>query len=92
MSTSEEIKIPVKLFVSKFPVTMTEDELREVFVPFGEIESLVILKSKDPSRNQGCGFIRFTSISDAARAIRELNGKHIIDSVCTLIAHHLYVL
>ena len=30
----------------------------------------------------GCGFVRFTSVSDAARAIHELNGKYIVDSVC----------
>ena len=28
--SSDDIKIPVKLFVSKFPATMSEDELREV--------------------------------------------------------------
>jgi RNA recognition motif-containing protein len=28
----------------------------------------------------GCGFVRFASISDAARAIHELNGKHTVDS------------
>lgn len=32
----------------------------------------------------GCGFVRFTSVSDAARAIHELNGKYIVDSVCSL--------
>jgi len=91
---SNEIKIPVKLFVSKFPQTLSEESLREVclydftlshclkiFAVFGEIESLVILKSKDPTRTQGCGFVRFASVSDAARAIHELNGKHVIDSV-----------
>lgn len=77
-----ELKIPVKLFVSKFPSTCTEEQLRDTFEPFGEIESAVVLKSKDNSRFQGCGFVRFTSVTDAARAIHELNGKHVIDSVC----------
>ena len=31
--TTEEIRIPVKLFVSKFPTSLTEDQLREVCVP-----------------------------------------------------------
>jgi RNA recognition motif-containing protein len=97
--SGEEVKIPVKLFVSKFPASFSEDELRQVcsshyfifivlskvFTPFGELESLVILKQKDPSRPQSCGFVRFASISDAIRAIRELNGKHMIDPVCNLI-------
>ena len=70
----------------------------KIFEHFGEIESLVILKSKDSTRHQGlfaiplslryiplrvgCGFVRFASISDAARSIHELNGKHVVDSVC----------
>ena len=29
-TTADEIKIPVKLFVSKFPASFTEDQLREV--------------------------------------------------------------
>jgi hypothetical protein len=50
------------------------------------------LKSKDPSRTQGCGFIRFASVSDAARAIHELNGKHVIDSVRNFIHTHAHVI
>ena len=71
--------------------------LVKIFEQYGEIESLVILKSKDSTRHQGlfvhtlacsfyftgCGFVRFASITDAARAIHELNGKHVIDSVCS---------
>ncbi len=56
----------------------------KVFTEFGEIESLVILKSKDVTRSQGCGFVRFKSVSDASRAIRELNAKLVIDPVCIL--------
>lgn len=56
----------------------------KVFSEFGEIESLVILKTKDVTRSQGCGFVRFKSVSDASRAIHELNGKRVIDPVCIL--------
>jgi RNA recognition motif-containing protein len=55
----------------------------KIFVPFGELESVAILKPKDSTRTQTCGFVRFASVADAARAIRDLNGKHIVDSVCT---------
>jgi hypothetical protein len=55
----------------------------KIFVPFGELESVAILKPKDSTRTQTCGFVRFASVADAARAIRDLNGKHIVDSVRT---------
>jgi len=57
----------------------------KIFDPFGEIESLVILKSKDPSRTQGCGFVKFASVTDAAKAIHDLNGKYVVESVCDLL-------
>jgi RNA recognition motif-containing protein len=56
----------------------------KVFSEFGEIESVIILKSKDPTKRHGCGFVRFQSVSDASRAIRELNSIRVLDSVCIL--------
>ena len=53
-----------------------------MFIKFGEIENVVVLKTKESTRYQGCGFVRFTSVADAARAIHELNGKHVLDEVC----------
>jgi RNA recognition motif-containing protein len=67
----------------------------KIFSSFGDIESLVILKSKDPSRTQGCGFVKFASVSDAAKAIHDLNGKYVVESVCLLylpVMHFLRIL
>jgi hypothetical protein len=42
-TAADEIKIPVKLFVSKFPASFTEEQLREVCEWF----SLILLCLKD---------------------------------------------
>jgi len=63
-----------KLFVGGLSLVVTEDALRAVFAPYGEIHSIVLLTPKGTS-GQKCAFIIFTSL-DAATAALALGGNH----------------
>jgi len=50
-------------------VQVTEQQLRAIFQPFGEIVYVKIPSGK------GCGFVQFTQRSNAETAMLQLNGQ-----------------
>ena len=48
-----------KLYVAHFPKDWTEDKLTEIFSPFGQIESVHIMKDKTTGESRGAGFINY---------------------------------
>jgi RNA recognition motif-containing protein len=64
-----------KLFVCHLPKAMTIEELRAVFVPFGEIAECNIVKDKDTGEGKGYGFVAFRHASQAQAAIMSLHEK-----------------
>ncbi|ELR21658.1 RNA recognition motif domain containing protein [Acanthamoeba castellanii str. Neff] len=61
-----------KLFIGKLPTTVTEELLRQIFAPYGNIEKLNILKGP---ADVNCGFVKYDNREEAEKAIRALNGK-----------------
>ena len=64
-----------KMYVGNISYNATEEELRELFSEYGEIESLKIMKDKFTDRSKGFGFIEMANEEDAKKAITTLNGK-----------------
>eukprot|EP01105_Mastigella_eilhardi_P007629 TRINITY_DN1913_c0_g1_i2.p1 TRINITY_DN1913_c0_g1~~TRINITY_DN1913_c0_g1_i2.p1 ORF type:complete len:339 (+),score=67.40 TRINITY_DN1913_c0_g1_i2:2-1018(+) len=63
-----------KLFVGKLPMTTAEDEVRQLFAPYGRITEVVILHDFDGS-SKGCAFVKYGSMAEAEAAIANLHGK-----------------
>lgn len=63
-----------KLYVGNFPYTVDEEQLRELFSSYGEIEDLALIKDRDTGRPKGFGFITFASQQSAEKAL-EMDGK-----------------
>lgn len=61
------------LFVSNFPFTTTEDELRGTFEPMGAIQSVRIIVDRETGRSRGFAFIEFTDPQALDLAIEQLN-------------------
>jgi RNA recognition motif-containing protein len=64
-----------KIYVGNIPFNATEQDLRDLFSEYGEIESLKIMKDKFTEESKGFGFIEMVSEEDAKKAIAALNGK-----------------
>ena len=63
-----------KIYVGNLPWSTTEDELREIFAAFGNVESVAIITDRDTGRSRGFGFVEMDD-ADADQAIAEANGR-----------------
>ncbi|XP_030642959.1 RNA-binding protein 45 [Chanos chanos] len=57
-----------RIFVM-IPKTFTEDDLKETFKEYGDIEYAVIIKNKSTGESKGLGYVRYHKPSQAATAI-----------------------
>src|SRR5262245_795107 len=66
-----------KLYVGSLPYSVTETQLRELFEPFGELESVRVISDKFTGRSKGFGFVEFADNEAADKAIAEVNGREL---------------
>ncbi|XP_017799064.1 PREDICTED: ELAV-like protein 3 [Habropoda laboriosa] len=71
--SSEAIK-GANLYVSGLPKNMTQQDLENLFSPYGRIITSRILCDNITGLSKGVGFIRFDQRVEAEKAIQELNG------------------
>lgn len=58
-----------KLFVGNLPFSITLDEMRELFAPYGEIADATIISDKFSGRPKGFGFVEYTTEEAAQAAV-----------------------
>ncbi len=64
-----------KLFVANLAYSITEDSLRELFSPHGEVLSVKIVTDSFTGRSKGFGFVEMASKEAATAAVTALNNK-----------------
>jgi RNA recognition motif-containing protein len=63
-----------KLYVGNLPFSVTEGDLRSLFEPHGAVESVNVIMDRETGRARGFAFVEMQEASDAANAIRALDG------------------
>ena len=61
------------IYIGNLPYTADEDQVRGLFEPFGEVESVRLITDRDTGRPRGFGFVSMEEGADDA--IAALNGK-----------------
>jgi len=65
-----------KVYVGNLPWAATEDDLRELFKKFGDIDDCVVIMERNddgrPPRSKGFGFVTFREPEDAEDAIKKM--------------------
>jgi RNA recognition motif-containing protein len=64
------------LYLGNLQWQLTEDEIREMFSPLGEVHDVQIIRDREMQRSKGYGFI---TMDNAEKAMVELNGKELKD-------------
>ncbi len=65
----------MKIFVGNFSFSTTEDDLRTLFSPFGNIDTISVITDRTTGRSRGFGFVEMGDRGQAEKAIEALNGK-----------------
>ncbi|CUS02399.2 RRM domain-containing RNA-binding protein [Candidatus Promineifilum breve] len=65
-----------KIYVGNLSFDATEDQVRELFNEFGDIQSLAMINDRDTGRFRGFAFVEMED-SAANAAIKALNGKEL---------------
>lgn len=67
----------MNIYVGNISFKTTEDELRDAFEAFGEVESARIITDNRTGRSKGFGFVVMPSDEDAEKAISSLDGNEV---------------
>lgn len=59
--------------------SITEDELRESFSVFGDVQGVWIVKDKQTKEPKGISYVKFAKSSQACLAMEEMHGKVVAD-------------
>jgi len=65
------------IFVGNLSFNTAEDELRQLFEPFGQVDRVSIMTDRDTGRSRGFGFVEMASNEDGEKAIASLNGSQV---------------
>lgn len=64
----------VRLYIGSLHPSLTEAELEQLFEPFGELESVELLKEERSGASKGVAFVQYKKVGAARRALEALNG------------------
>jgi len=67
----------MNIYVGNLSYEVTEEDLKEAFESFGQIESVKIIKDNYTGRSKGFGFVEMSNNADAQSAIDGLNDKEL---------------
>ena len=67
-----------QIYAGNLSYQMTDENLRELFSPHGEVSSVKIIRYPDSGKSKGFGFIEMTKDHEADNAIQKLNGTDVM--------------
>ena len=74
----------MKIYVGNLSYEVTEEELRQEFLAFGEVESVNIITDKYSGRPKGFGFVEMPVVAEGQAAISGLSEKILRDRALTV--------
>jgi RNA recognition motif-containing protein len=74
----------MKIYVGNLSYDVTEEELRQLFMPFGQVASVSLVKDKFGGQSKGFGFVEMPTVAEGQSAISALNGKTLRDRALTV--------
>lgn len=63
----------MKIYVGNLPYDAKEEDLRQLFEAFGQVNSINLITDRDTGRSKGFGFVEMENQEEGDKAITELN-------------------
>src|SRR5690349_21742675 len=76
IGVKESISMRAKLFVGNLSWNINDEQLEELFRPYGDVESARVITDRDSGRSRGFGFVEL-DVPDVAEVISALNGREL---------------
>src|SRR4029453_3910356 len=73
----------VNIFVGNLAFTTTEQDLRQLFEPYGSVETIRIMTDRETGRSRGFGFVEMPDNRAAQTAMDALNGTSLAGRALT---------
>ena len=81
---SRALDLPI--FVGNLALTTTEEDLRQLFEPYGTVVTLKIMTDRETGRSRGFGFVEMADRQAAHTAIERLHGRTLAGRALTVQA------
>jgi cold-inducible RNA-binding protein len=65
------------IFVGNLSFNTSEDELRQAFEAYGQVDRVSILTDRETGRSRGFGFVEMSNSEEGEKAIAGLNGSQL---------------
>jgi RNA recognition motif-containing protein len=65
----------VRLFVGNLPYDVTESDLRDFFMPVGQLSAVIIPTDRNTGKPRGFAFVEFSDQAQADEAVRRFNNQ-----------------
>ena len=67
----------MNIYVSNLAYNATDDDLRQLFESYGEVDTIRIITDRDTGQSRGFGFVEMPDSAAANAAIQGLQGKEL---------------
>jgi len=74
----------MKLYVGNLSFDSNDADLRELFTPYGQPESVSVITDRASGKSKGFGFVEYANNGEGNSAITALNGKEFKGRVLTV--------
>ena len=65
------------IFVGNLDFNTSEDELRQLFQTYGQVDRVSIMTDRDTGRSRGFGFVEMANAEEGEKAIAAINGTQV---------------
>ncbi len=74
----------MNIFVGNLAFTTTEQDLRQLFEPYGTVETVRMMTDRETGRSRGFGFVEMPDRHAAESVIDALNDTHVAGRALTI--------
>lgn len=67
----------MNIFVGNLSFNTNEESVRELFSPYGDVDSVRIITDRETGRSRGFGFVEMADAGEAMTAMMQLNGTEL---------------